>query len=67
MYDSLRHHMRLKPVTGSRDVNSLVVNLLHYEEQELGHVFDVELGQSGKAFGDVRVQWQGHAGYEKND
>ena len=45
----------------------LVGNLLHDEQQELGHVFDVELRQRREALGDVRVQRQAHAAFKTND
>ena len=44
----------------------LVGNLLDDEEQELGHVFDVELRQRREALGDVRVQRQAHAAFKTN-
>lgn len=39
-------------------------DLLHYEKQELCHIFDVEFRKSSKAFGDVGVKRQVDA--EKN-
>ena len=36
-------------------------NLLHNKKQKLSHIFNVELGESSKAFGNLRVQWQVNA------
>lgn len=51
-YPLLRHRLPMRSVREKKHIN-----LLHDKKQKLGHIFNVELGQSSKAFRNLRVQW----------
>lgn len=43
------------------NVQNWTINLLHDKKQKLGHIFNVELRESSKAFGNLRIQRQSNA------
>lgn len=48
-------------VIKTRFTSEITMNLLHNKKQKLSHIFNVELGESSKAFGNLRIQWQSNA------